>query len=139
MVMVLDNETNDNVFLSLTKKSGWETMPIVLETSFFGVGDMKTCTIPRWFIRLFRGDEDYNGVVKCSVKTLTDKVRQGRSNEYKFTKDSWDVNNGALIEYVPDGTRGLGISCRVESPYAISYFGFQISEDGSSQAGHINI
>lgn len=140
MVMVLDNETNDNIFLSLTKKSGWETMPVVLETSFFGVGDMKKSTIDEWYIRLFRGDENFNGKVKCTGKTLTDIVKNNTVvQEETITKDKFDANDNFFITYRPEKNFALGQSMKIVSDYPIAYLGFRIGEDGSTNKSKFNI
>jgi hypothetical protein len=142
-VLVLDNETNDNIFISMNRYSGWNTMPVVLETSFFGDGDMKKSTITDWYIRVFKGDEDYNGTVKCSAKTITDVVSQvvktfDGTKEEKLTKDKFDSNDNAMITF-HTGCNALGTSCRVESSYPICYFGFSIGSDGSTNKSKLNI
>jgi len=142
-VIVLDNETNDNIFISMNRYSGWNTMPVVLETSFFGDGDMKKSTITDWYIRVFKGDEDYNGTVKCSAKTLTDIVSQvvktfDGIKEEKLTKDKFDENDNAQITFHV-GCNALGTSCKVVSDYPICYFGFTIGTDGATNKSKINI
>lgn len=142
-VIVLDNETNDNIFISMNRHSGWNTMPVVLETSFFGEGDMKKSTITDWYIRIFKGDEDYNGTVKCSAKTITDIVSQvvktfDGTKEEKLTKDKFDSNDNAMITF-HTGCNALGTSCKVVSDYPICYFGFSIGSDGSTNKAKLNI
>ena len=142
-VLVLDNETKDNIFISMNRFSGWETMPVVLETSFFGEGDMKKSTITDWYIRVFKGDEPYNGTVKCSAKTITDVVSQVVKNfdgikEEKLTKDKFDANDNAMITF-HTGCNALGTSCKVVSSYPICYFGFSIGSDGSTNKAKLNI
>lgn len=142
-VLVLDNETKDNIFISMNRYSGWNTMPVVLETSFFGEGDMKKSTITDWYIRVFKGDEPYNGTVKCSAKTITDVVSQVVKNfdgvkEEKLTKDKFDSNDNAMITF-HTGCNALGTSCKVVSSYPICYFGFSIGSDGSTNKAKLNI
>ena len=142
-VLVLDNETKDNIFISMNRYSGWNTMPVVLETSFFGEGDMKKSTITDWYIRIFKGDEPYNGTVKCSAKTITDVVSQVVKNfdgtkEEKLTKDKFDANDNAMITF-HTGCNALGTSCKVVSSYPICYFGFSIGSDGSTNKAKLNI
>lgn len=140
---VLVLEDGRNIFLSMSALEGFETIPIVLETSFFCEGDMKKSTITDWYIRVFKGDEPYNGIVKCSTSTITDIVSQTVKNfEEKvnttLTKDKFDSNYNSLITF-HTGTPALGTSCRVESDYPICYFGFTIGSDGSTTKSRINI
>lgn len=140
---VLVMEDGKNIFLSMSQLEGFETIPIVLETSFFCEGDMKKSTITDWYIRVFKGDEPYNGIVKCSTSTITDIVSQTVKNfeekvKTTLTKDKFDSNDNSLITF-HTGIPALGTSCRIESSYPICYFGFTIGSDGSTTKSRINI
>lgn len=140
-VMVL--EDGRNVFLSMTKKEGWTTIPVEVETAFFCDGDMKKSTITDWYIRVFKGDEDYNGKVTCSAKTMNDIVSQTIKTfdgkvDVKLTKDKFDENDNSMIT-LHTGCNALGTSCKVVSDYPISYFGFTIGSDGSTAKSKYNI
>lgn len=140
-VMVL--EDGRNVFLSMTKKDGWTTIPVEVETAFFCDGDMKKSTITDWYIRVFKGDEDYNGKVVCSAKTMNDIVSQTIKTfdgkvDVKLTKDKFDENDNSMIT-LHTGCNALGTSCKVVSDYPISYFGFTMGSDGSTAKSKYNI
>lgn len=140
-VMVL--EDGRNVFLSMTKKDGWATIPVEVETAFFCDGDMKKSTITDWYIRVFKGDEDYNGKVVCSAKTMNDIVSQTIKTfdgkvDVKLTKDKFDENDNSMIT-LHTGCNALGTSCKVVSDYPIAYFGFTIGSDGSTAKSKYNI
>lgn len=140
-VMVL--EDGRNVFLSMTKKDGWTTIPVEVETAFFCDGDMKKSTITDWYIRVFKGDEDYNGKVTCSAKTMNDIVSQTIKTfdgkvDVKLTKDKFDENDNSMIT-LHTGCNALGTSCKVVSDYPIAYFGFTIGSDGSTAKSKYNI
>lgn len=140
-VMVL--EDGRNVFLSMTKKDGWTTIPVEIETAFFCDGDMKKSTITDWYIRVFKGDEDYNGKVTCSAKTMNDIVSQTIKTfdgkvDVKLTKDKFDENDNSMIT-LHTGCNALGTSCKVVSDYPIAYFGFTIGSDGSTAKSKYNI
>ena len=140
-VMVL--EDGRNVFLSMTKKDGWTTIPVEVETAFFCDGDMKKSTITDWYIRVFKGDEDYNGKVVCSAKTMNDIVSQTIKTfdgkvDVKLTKDKFDENDNSMIT-LHTGCNALGTSCKVVSDYPIAYFGFTIGSDGSTAKSKYNI
>lgn len=136
-------EDGRNVFLSMTKKEGWTTIPVEVETAFFCEGDMKKSTITDWYIRVFKGDEDYNGKVVCSAKTMNDIVSQtiktfDGTKEEKLTKDKFDSNGNSMITF-HTGCNALGTSCKIESEYPISYLGFSIGSDGSTTKSKLNI
>lgn len=140
-VMVL--EDGRNVFLSMSKKDGWTTIPVEVETAFFCGGDMKKSTITDWYIRVFKADEDYNGKVTCSAKTINDIVSQTIKTfdgkvDVKLTKDKFDENDNAMIT-LHTGCNALGTSCKVVSDYPIAYFGFTIGTDGSTAKSKYNI
>jgi len=140
-VMVL--EDGRNVFLSMSKKDGWTTIPVEVETAFFCDGDMKKSTITDWYIRVFKADEDYNGKVTCSAKTINDIVSQTIKTfdgkvDVKLTKDKFDENDNAMIT-LHTGCNALGTSCKVVSDYPIAYFGFTIGTDGSTAKSKYNI
>lgn len=136
-------EDGRNVFLSMTKKEGWTTIPVEVETAFFCEGDMKKSTITDWYIRVFKGDEDYNGKVVCSAKTMNDIVSQtiktfDGTKEEKLTKDKFDSNGNSMITF-HTGCNALGTSCKIVSEYPISYLGFSIGSDGSTTKSKLNI
>lgn len=133
-----------NIRYSLVKHdSTWTTIPVEVETAFFCDGDMKKSTITDWYIRVFKGDEDYNGKVVCSAKTMNDIVSQTIKTfdgkvDVKLTKDKFDENDNSMIT-LHTGCNALGTSCRVVSDYPISYFGFTIGGDGSTAKSKYNI
>lgn len=139
---VLSNGTN--IRYSLVKHDEtWTTIPVEVETAFFCDGDMKKSTITDWYIRVFKGDEDYNGKVTCSAKTMNDIVSQTIKTfdgkvDVKLTKDKFDENDNSMIT-LHTGCNALGTSCRVVSDYPISYFGFTIGGDGSTAKSKYNI
>ena len=140
VVLVLDDTDNSNVYLSLSKLDGFETLPIELETAFFGEGDMKTSTIDEWYIRVFKGDEDYNGKIRCTGRTLTNIVKDNTTVvEETLTKEKFDANDNAFITYRPEFNRALGQSFKIVSDYPVAYLGFRISGDGSTQKSRYNI
>lgn len=133
-----------NIRYSLVKHdSTWTTIPVEVETTFFCDGDMKKSTITDWYIRVFKGDEDYNGKVVCSAKTMNDIVSQTIKTfdgkvDVKLTKDKFDENDNSMIT-LHTGCNALGTSCKVVSDYPISYFGFTIGGDGSTAKSKYNI
>ncbi len=133
-----------NIRYSLVKHNDtWTTIPVEVETAFFCDGDMKKSTITDWYIRVFKGDEDYNGKVTCSAKTMNDIVSQTIKTfdgkvDVKLTKDKFDENDNSMIT-LHTGCNALGTSCRVVSDYPISYFGFTIGGDGSTAKSKYNI
>lgn len=133
-----------NIRYSLVKHdSTWTTIPVEVETAFFCDGDMKKSTITDWYIRVFKGDEDYNGKVICSAKTMNDIVSQTIKTfdgkvDVKLTKDKFDENDNSMIT-LHTGCNALGTSCKVISDYPISYFGFTIGGDGSTAKSRYNI
>lgn len=136
-------EDGRNVLLSMTRKEGWTTIPVEVETAFFCEGDMKKSTITDWYIRVFKGDEDYNGKVVCSAKTMNDIVSQtiktfDGTKEEKLTKDKFDSNDNSMITF-HTGCNALGTSCKIVSEYPISYLGFSIGSDGSTTKSKLNI
>lgn len=140
VVLVLDDADNSNVYLSLSKLEGFDTLPIELETAFFGEGDMKTSTIDEWYIRVFKGDEDYNGKIKCTGKTLTNIVKDNTTVvEELLTKEKFDANDNAFITYRPEFNRALGQSFKIVSDYPIAYLGFRIGGDGATNKSKFNI
>ena len=139
-VLVLDDTENSNLFVSLSKKEGYSTLPIELETAFFGEGDMKKSCISEWYIRVWKGDEAYNGKVKCTGKTLTDIVKENKTTvEETLTKEKWDANGNCFITYRPEYNLALGQSCKIVSDYPIAYFGFQSGSDGSTNKSKYNL
>jgi hypothetical protein len=133
-----------NIRYSLVKHdSTWTTIPVEVETAFFCDGDMKKSTITDWYIRVFKGDEDYNGKVTCSAKTMNDIVSQTIKTfdgkvDVKLTKDKFDENDNSMIT-LHTGCNALGTSCKIVSDYPISYFGFTIGGDGSTAKSKYNI
>lgn len=133
-----------NIRYSLVKHDEtWTTIPVEVETAFFCDGDMKKSTITDWYIRVFKGDEDYNGKVVCSAKTMNDIVSQTIKTfdgkvDVKLTKDKFDENDNSMIT-LHTGCNALGTSCRIVSDYPISYFGFTIGGDGSTAKSKYNI
>lgn len=130
-VLVDDGNT---YFLSLTPQEGYDTIPIEIETEFFGPGNFGTAIIDCWLIRLYKGDEDYNNKIEYTVTTLTDKVKTVESKSIKLKESDFDENDNAFIRLQPAGMRGEGVSLKLKSYYPISMIGVSMTNDAQNHS-----
>lgn len=132
-VVVLWGEDYKNTLLSLRKiDDDWETVPVKLETCYFGYGNFKEIIVDCWYIRVFKNDEKDNGKVKVYTTTLTDKVTKNKEEEFVIKHDMWDSNDCCFIRYQSNNQRGLGVSLNIESDYPISMISYSGKEDSTT-------
>lgn len=130
-IVVIWDSDYKNTKLSLRKLDDtYVTLPIELETAFFGLGNMQESVLDTWYLRFYRNDEDYNGKIVVKTKTLTDKVYNGKKTKTEVvTKDKWDENDNFYIRFSPEEQKSQGMSLSIKSDYPIAYIGCSITPD----------
>ena len=134
-VVVIWDSDKKNTKLGLRKwEDDWLTIPVELSTAFYGLGDTKKSVVDCWYIRLYRNDEDYNGIVTLRTDTLNDIVVKGIEKTEKLTKDKWDINDNCLIRFQPNNQHSLGTSLNIKSDYPIVSIMASVTEDATVQS-----
>lgn len=134
-VVVIWDSDKKNTKLGLRKwETDWTTVPVELSTAFYGIGDTKKSVVDCWYIRLYRNDEDYNGIVTLRTDTLNDIVVKGKEKTEKLTKDKWDINDNCLIRFQPNNQHSLGTSLNIVSDYPIVSIMASVTEDAAVQS-----
>lgn len=134
-IVVIWDSDKKNTKLGLRKwETDWITIPVELSTAFYSIGDTKKSVVDCWYIRLYRNDEDYNGIVTLRTDTLNDIVVKGKEKTEKLTKDKWDINDNCLIRFQPNNQHSLGTSLNIVSDYPIVSIMASVTEDAAVQS-----
>ena len=116
-IMIEDGSTYN---MKYYKDTGYEVVPIDIETSFYGLGANEYTNIDRWDITLFNPENIENATLKAGVRSLTDVSVVSEEKEFKITKDMYDkFTEAVLIRYVPKYQKGQGIRLYLETPLVI--------------------
>lgn len=100
-------------------REGYEDLPIVMETSFFGLGSNELATIDKWQITLYDPEHREQDIELC-VRSLTDVTTVAETKKLHIAKNEWDKwSHSVLVGFNPKIIRGQGIRLSVTSHSAI--------------------
>ena len=106
---------------------------VILETSFFGLGETEVSTIDRWSITLYCPNDKWVDNLVLRVSSLTDAMVNSEEKTFKITTDMWDKNsNAVLINYNPKLIKGQGIRLYIDSPWIVQSIVPHIADQGHS-------
>lgn len=131
-IVVIWGNDYKNTLLGLRKwGDDWTTIPVEIETAFYGIGGAQKSIVDCWYIRFYRNDENYNGTVEVYTKTMNNIVTEGKHKTEKILADKWDKNDNYLIRFQPNNQHSLGTSLCIKSDYPIASIMASVSEDAT--------
>lgn len=117
-------------------REDYETMPIELETSFYGLGSEESTSIDKWQIVLF-DPEMREQEVELSVRSLTDITTVAESKKMKIAKTDWDKwSHSILVNYNPKLIKGKGIRLSIKTISTIQSITPHIMDNKTTQASN---
>ena len=108
---------------SFNYESGYERLPIIIETEYFGTSDFVTTIFDTVYVRLAKNIEDSNnnGSIDFESNILTQINKKADKKTVKVVSTDWDKDSGTmLIRYQPKYQEGIGFSLGIKSDFPIS-------------------
>lgn len=100
-------------------REGYEDLPIVIETSFWGIGSNEITSIDRWNVTLY-DPEHREQDVELTVRSLTDVSTLSETKKLHIDKNAWDKwSHSVLLSYSPKLIKGQAIRLSIKSDSAI--------------------
>lgn len=116
------SETSLAVY-SFNYENGYERLPIIIETEYFGTSDFVTTIFDTVYVRLAKNIEDSNnnGAIDFESNILTQINKKSDKKTVKIVSTDWDKDSGTmLIRYQPKYQEGIGFSLGIKSDFPIS-------------------
>lgn len=111
----------DNTEYTPYKKEGFELVPVVLETKFYGVSNEIKSTNDCVYIRLYSENNEPQGKVKVWCETLNEKSCKSEEKIFYITKNMFDpVTKSIYVRYQPRYQEATGFRLHIESDFSIS-------------------
>lgn len=110
----------DNAEYSLYKKTGFEKVPVILETKFYGIGSETKSVNDCVYLRIYNENNEANGKIKIWCETLNEKTAKSDEKIFQITKDMFDSEtNSMFIRYQPKFQEAAGFKVHIESDFSI--------------------
>lgn len=111
---------HDDVFDESNEETECAADKVIIETEYFGPGNLQQEVLDCWYIRLMRKDDIEDGQnVTMYVKSITDEVRKSPITTITVGPDDWDEDGVFLYRYQPELQLAQGVSLHIESPYPV--------------------
>lgn len=125
------------------KTEGYERLPLLLQTQFYGYGNNQVAKVDTLYIRLAVNDPDsLKGNVKVSATVLTDVATRTtqESKVFQIKETDWDkLTNTLYLRYQPKYQTSLATSFEIESDFAVESICVGASPMGVTQVTKNNI
>lgn len=110
----------DDVYSESAEETECECDKVILETEYFGPGNLQQEVLDCWYVKLMRKDDIPDGqTVSMYVKSITDEVRKSPVTTITIGPDDWDEDGVYLYRYQPELQLAQGVSLHIESPYPV--------------------
>lgn len=110
----------DNTEYTPYKKDGFEVIPVILETKFYGVSNEIKSTNDCVYIRLFSENNEPQGKVKVWCETLNEKSFKSNEKIFYVDKSNFDpVTKSIYVRYQPKYQEATGFRVHIESDFSI--------------------
>lgn len=125
-------DSGDTYNLSYYPKEGFESIPIVLQTEFFGVGNNEVDSIDRFSITLYSPEKLEKTInVKLKTVSLTDVTTISEEKTLEIKPSDFDsFTNSVLINFNPRLIKAQGIKLFIESPICIERVVIHLTDQG---------
>lgn len=110
----------DNVEYTPYKKEGFEVVPVILETKFYGASNEIKSVNDCVYIRLFSENDESQGRVKVWCETLNEKSFKSNEKVFYADRSNFDpVTKSIYIRYQPKYQEATGFRVHIESDFSI--------------------
>ena len=111
----------DNTEYTPYKKEGYDLVPVILETKFYGVSNEVTAVNDCVYIRLYSENAEPQGTVKVWCETLKEKSYRSDEKIIYIDKSMFDpITQSMYIRYQPKFQEATGFRVHIESDFSIS-------------------